>query len=333
MFTLPSSWTWDFWLADDGEQFHLFYLKASRALHDPDRRHWRASIGHAVSTDLRSWHEVADAVVAADSPAFDDMAVWTGSVVRHDDGRWRMFYTGVSRAEGGSVQRIGSVVSADLYTWHREAGAVPLEAVVDWYEKRADQAWPDEAWRDPWVLRDPADPDWHMLVTARGRTGTTQGRGVVGHATSHDLLTWTVQPPLTQTGHGFGQLEVLEVACVEDSWVLLFSCLGSELDPSRRADDGSGGVWVAPAKGPLGPFEVADAYRLTDEQFYAGRLVQDRMGAWWLLAFHHTAADGSWGGHLSDPMAVSWLDGRLRARLVDETDVVTAPVESAGRRA
>ena len=30
--------------------YHLFFLKASRALHDPDRRHWRATIGHATAT-------------------------------------------------------------------------------------------------------------------------------------------------------------------------------------------------------------------------------------------------------------------------------------------
>ena len=51
-FDLPGSWVWDFWFADDGEQYHLFFLYASRALHDPDARHYRASIGHAVSTDL-----------------------------------------------------------------------------------------------------------------------------------------------------------------------------------------------------------------------------------------------------------------------------------------
>ena len=50
MFKTSASWVWDFWFADDGERFHLFFLKASRALHDPDRRHWHATIGHAVSS-------------------------------------------------------------------------------------------------------------------------------------------------------------------------------------------------------------------------------------------------------------------------------------------
>jgi beta-fructofuranosidase len=79
VFDLPDSWVWDFWFADDGDRYHLFFLYASRALHDPERRHLRASIGHAVSDDLVSWTRVADALVRSDAPAFDDVATWTGS--------------------------------------------------------------------------------------------------------------------------------------------------------------------------------------------------------------------------------------------------------------
>jgi len=43
----------DFWFADDGERYRLFFLRAPRALGDPELRHRRASLGHAVSTDLR----------------------------------------------------------------------------------------------------------------------------------------------------------------------------------------------------------------------------------------------------------------------------------------
>ena len=52
MFDLPEAWVWDFWLVDDQERYHLFFLYASRALKDPDARHYRASVGHAVSDDL-----------------------------------------------------------------------------------------------------------------------------------------------------------------------------------------------------------------------------------------------------------------------------------------
>ena len=100
MLSLPDSWVWDFWFADDGERYHLFFLRASRALRDPDLRHRRASLGHAVSTDLRRWTLRADALVAADAPAPDDRAIWTGCVVRPSGGPWHLFYTGATGGKG-----------------------------------------------------------------------------------------------------------------------------------------------------------------------------------------------------------------------------------------
>jgi beta-fructofuranosidase len=50
---LPNRWIWDFWLARDGKDYHAFYLQAPRSLGDPALRHFNASIGHAVSQDLR----------------------------------------------------------------------------------------------------------------------------------------------------------------------------------------------------------------------------------------------------------------------------------------
>ena len=70
---LSDAWTWDMWFADDGERYHAFYLKASRALGDPDRRHFYVTVGHAVSDDLRTWVEVRDALVASDTLLDDDL--------------------------------------------------------------------------------------------------------------------------------------------------------------------------------------------------------------------------------------------------------------------
>jgi beta-fructofuranosidase len=312
-FRLADAWTWDMWFADDGEQYHVFYLKASRALLDERRRHLRAGVGHAVSDDLRTWTELPDALVASDGPAFDDQATWTGSVVRGDDGVWRMFYTGCSRAEQGVVQRIGVAISDDLVAWHRTSPEPVCEADPRWYEKLADGTWGDEAWRDPWVFRDPDGHGWHMLITARAAAGAPDERGVIGHATSTDLAHWTVGPPLSRPGAGFGQLEVPQVAVVDGRGVLLVNCLHGELSAARRAAGERGGVWAVPADSLTGPFDVARAARLTDESVYSGRLVQDRAGTWWLLAFPNVLPDGTLPGGLTDPMPVHWGDGgRLR---------------------
>lgn len=311
MFDLPGSWVWDFWFADDGDRYHLFFLYASRALRDPDARHYRASIGHAVSTDLVNWTQVEDALVRSDAPAFDDLATWTGSVVRHPDGTWFLFYTGATAApDGKNIQRIGYATSPDLTVWTKAAGPV-LEAEGPWYEKLSSGAWHDEAFRDPWVFPDPDGDGWHMLITARAPEGPVDGRGVIGHAWSADLRTWELREPLSApTPEGFGQLEVVQAEVVDGRPVLIFSCLGDQATASRRGS--GGGTWAVPAESLLGPFDIDGAYPLTDDSLYVGRLLRRRSdGQWLLFAFHHVGEDGLFVGGVTDPMPVRWEGERL----------------------
>lgn len=60
MLSVPGSWVWDFWLADDGRQHHIFFLNAPKTLGDEQRRHRAARIGHAVSEDLVTWSLIED---------------------------------------------------------------------------------------------------------------------------------------------------------------------------------------------------------------------------------------------------------------------------------
>ena len=163
---LADHWLWDHWICDVGDRYHLFFLRASRALHDPERRHFRASMGHAVSDDARTWQLLPDALVHSDGPAFDDKAIWTGSTIVKPDGTMRVFYTGISRAEDGLVQRIGWADSTDGVTFERTCDA-PLEADARWYEKREAGVSGAEHWRDPFVFMH--DGCWHMLITARAK--------------------------------------------------------------------------------------------------------------------------------------------------------------------
>jgi sucrose-6-phosphate hydrolase SacC (GH32 family) len=306
-FQLPEAWVWDFWLVDDGQDYHLFFLYASRALKDPEARHYRASIGHAVSPDLDNWQRVTDALVRSDAPAFDDMATWTGSVVQHPDGRWFMFYTGATLAPPHSnIQTIGYATSRDLLTWDKAPGPV-VAADPSWYEKHSDGAWHDEAFRDPWLLPDPDGDGWHMLITARANHGAPDDRGVVGHAWSPDLENWEVREPLSSPGQGFGQLEVFQTAVVDGRQVLLFNCLANEASTSRRATGTTGGVWVAQASSPLGPFDIAGARLITDDRYYVGKFIDDReTGETKFLAFRNKDEEGQFVGAIDSPRLASW---------------------------
>ena len=67
---LADKWVWDSWPFTDGQgSHHLFYLQADRSLPHPDQRHWNPSIGHAVSTDYRTWTVLPDVIAPSETPA------------------------------------------------------------------------------------------------------------------------------------------------------------------------------------------------------------------------------------------------------------------------
>ena len=124
-----------------------------------------------------------------------------------------MFYTGTTQTpDGPLIQQVGLATSTDLLHWVKDERNPLVRADPRWYETLGGQApWADEHWRDPFVFADPDGDGWHLLITARANTGPLDDRGVIGHARSSDLLNWEVQPPLSDPGAGFGQLEVFQV--------------------------------------------------------------------------------------------------------------------------
>jgi beta-fructofuranosidase len=290
---LDDRWVWDFWLARDGDDHHLFFLQADRALVDENRRHVAASIGHAVSSDLTTWEILPDALHPGAPGAWDDLATWTGSVVRHD-GSWHLFYSAVGTADSSRVQRVGAAISDDLITWRRH-GANPLIAADGrWYDRSV--AADDEPWRDPWVFRPPGSADHLALITARA----SDGRGTIALARSADLAHWTVCPPL-YTADAFGELEVPQIVSVDGRWFLVFSV------PAHAHGGGGSAVFHVAGDGPTGPFagrpEPFPAV-VSGAELYAGRLVEHAEGSWWYLATRVRDGDGRFLGELSDPMPV-----------------------------
>ena len=303
MLKLVDKWIWDSWFVFDGEKYHAFYLSASRALGDPNRRHRHPIVGHATSTDLTDWTILPDALIVSESPAFDSWTTWTGSVVRGDDGRWWMFYTGTSREDGGDIQTIGAAVSNDLITWEKLSNRPLVEADPTWYETLDKSIWHDQAWRDPWVFK--RGDTWHMLVTARANHGDPKTRGVVGHATSLDLSNWKVQPPLSEPGADFGQQEVFQFEIVDGVPILLFCCGWRELSSSRQTAMGEqDATYSLVVDEDLTSIDFSKAKPFLANPVYAGRLVQDRTGGWNLIGFENIV-DGEFIGVLSDPIPVT----------------------------
>jgi beta-fructofuranosidase len=322
---LADKWIWDSWYVFDGEQHHAFYLHASRALGDPVRRHRNPIIGHAVSKDLHNWTVVRDAIAISDeTEAFDSWTTWTGSVVRDDSGLWWLFYTGTSRADGGDRQTVGAATSKDLMVWEKVSSQPLAVADPQWYEKLHDTEWPDEAWRDPWVFRFPegvttgaaavgvepgGDPSktWHMLVTARANAGgPVRTRGVLGHATSQNLTDWTIQPPLSQPDQGFGQLEVFQFEIVDGVPVLFFCCGWRELGPERQAAFGErDATYSVVVNNDLSNVDFNNSKAFEHRLVYAGRLIQNAAGEWFVMGFDNIDENGEFMGRLCDAIPVT----------------------------
>lgn len=300
-FSLPGHWVWDFWLADDGAHYHLFYLHAPHALGNPDLRHRNARIGHATSTDLVNWQNHGQILETGPAGSFDGTATWTGSVVRGPDGQWRLYYTGsrfLSPSSNANVETVGMAVSNDLFSWQKLAGPIAVADPAN-YETLGTSAWPEEAFRDPWVFQG-KDGLWHMLITARANHGAVEERGVVGHATSADMQTWQVQPALSEINGGFAHIEVPQIVEVDGTPHLIFCCDSPKL--SGRLAGQKGGIWSVAVPSELGPYPIDRATLLAPEELYAGRIATDRNGRAVLLAFNNVQSSGVFAGSISDPL-------------------------------
>jgi beta-fructofuranosidase len=310
---LADKWVWDFWLAYDGPDIHIFYLQADRTLPDPELRHWNVSIGHAVSQDMRQWTVLPDALAPSRSPAWDDYSTWTGSVIKNQ-GQWYLFYTGTSRAEDGKIQRVGLATSADLITWQKHPANPIIEADPRWYELLDSGTWHDLAWRDPWVFRHPESGQFHAFITARTHSGPPDARGVIGHARSTDLIQWEVQPPLSAPGD-FGQLEVPQLTHVNGRYYLLFCTISTTHAANWQQRTGLvplTGIHYLVGDNPLGPFTLTTPHFLVADEIgshFAGKLVQDPTGGLALLTWRMNDPDGNFIGELADPLPVT-LDER-----------------------
>ena len=312
---LNDKYIWDFWHFEEAGEQHLFFLQADRAIGNPDLRHWNVSVGHALSTDLRNWTPLGTVFAPSASPAWDDFTTWTGSVIKAE-GCYHLFYTGTCRAENGMRQRIGHATADSIRgPWTRVGDGLALDLDERFYEEHSAGQWHDRALRDPWVLADKIDGQYHMFYTARRNDGPLYERGVIGHAVSPDLVSWTATAPVYQGGH-YGQLEVPQVFERNGRWYCVFCNIAAHWSPEMRAqhDGGVSGTHYLVADNPLGPWQVAPGF-LDGElpcRRYAGKILRDPVtGGDSLMAFQDTGADGQFVGQIGDPIALCMEKGQF----------------------
>ena len=312
---IDDKWVWDFWFAQDGPDYHIFYLQAPRNLAEEKLRHWHVSIGHAVSQDLIKWQILPDVLHPSQNEAdWDSASTWTGSVFHHA-GTWYLFYTGAKHQEKGLIQRIGAATSTNLIDWQKHPQNPLIVADPQWYEMLEPDKWHDHAWRDPWIFE--FNGRFHAFITARSNQGHKSERGVIAHATSDNLIDWEAGPPVAAPRE-FGHMEVPQLVQMNGRYYLLF-CVGHrQYAESRRQRPNIklvSGTHYMVGEHPLGPFEfLTDDFLLADGvgSRYAGKVIRDPNGNWVLMTSRSWTGDGGFIGEIADPMPLLVApDGRL----------------------
>jgi beta-fructofuranosidase len=220
--------------------YHLFHLVLPN--HD--------FIAHAVSNDCFHWRRVENALFIGNPGAWDDSMLWTMHVSKHPfaDGKWRMFYTGLSRRDQGRKQRIGMAVSDDLYIWKKtpvswidrrsdlpyelpgrpkqpayeydSKSCFPLSPDPLYYEASADEGRHWVSWRDPFYYRE-NDRGW-LLCSGRVNDGPFVRRGCVAVMEETRENGFSARPPLHHPGL-YDDIEVPNLLKIGDDYYLIGS--------------------------------------------------------------------------------------------------------------
>lgn len=292
---LADKWVWDFWFAQDGADYHLFYLQASRDLLDPEQRHWNVSIGHSVSQDLFYWKQLPDALKPGIVGKREEITTWTGSIIRHEE-LWYLFYTCSYKHEEGKIQRISLATSTDLINWQKHPQNPLISANHKYYEKFEQNTWHDEAWRDPWVFKDSKTGEFHAYITGRLKEGNPLSRGVIAHAISKNLIDWDVVEPVS-CPNMFGTMECSQLAEVQGRYYLLFS-----VQPGEYVGHKLAGIFYMVSDNPYGPFSEPKQLCVDPiGQLYSGKLLLGPDNNWYLTTWRKLTLDHEFMGDICEP--------------------------------
>ena len=146
----------------------------------------------------------------ASESGWDNTAIWSGDLIRYQNG-FAFYYTSRdSRVDQGLTQNIGLAISQNLTDWHR-IKTFRLQPDRRWYEPSVPQgSQVVHAWRDPFLFRHAHA--LYMIVAAQSHAQVSAYKGAVGLLVSptQSLLQWEALPPLFDPGV-FAECEVPQV--------------------------------------------------------------------------------------------------------------------------
>jgi beta-fructofuranosidase len=160
---------------------HVFYLGRYQK---PDGKLGGLQWSHLASRNLVTWKQLPAAIMPDEIESF----IATGSIIEKDG----LFYAFYCTAMGKEKDRVICVAtSRDLVAWTKS----PRNPLIRLYSDVPKDVYDTTlVWRDPHVFWNPEANEWWMAVAAKEQTDGDYGpAGAVAHATSSDLMNWTVQ--------------------------------------------------------------------------------------------------------------------------------------------
>jgi beta-fructofuranosidase len=273
--------------------------------YNPERRHDRSSVGHAVLTEY-GWQEVSPdqpALEARRARCWDDLSIWTGSIIQ-ENGKYYMFYTARMREdciittphERLRPQHIGVATSddsttGDLTTWDRlsKNNSKPEEIGLVIPNPGNSSGFDGANWRDPYVIKD--HKRFYAFICARRQKAPPDAGGTIA-------IAWTENPDLAQAkweiekedlykSEEFYQIEVPQVFWRKfgDYWRLYLLFSPQEKDASSQRRDPRTGTYYLCSQEIKDrkkiqytniPWEHRKPAQLLADGLYGGKIVSDR---------------------------------------------------------
>lgn len=194
MYHHPGEYVTDFCLVKRDDLYHLFHIRGERWTWPVGYR--ELDLGHATSTDLRTWTPHAPVLPAGPAGAWDESGNWAPDIIEVD-GVYYCYYTG---SDKNNNQAIGLATSTDLFHWVKHP-ANPVVVPGSWSDLAVGR---DVAGRDAMVFADTAHNRYLLYYTAT----MADGRACLALAQSHDLVQWEdLGPTYIEEDRTYNRLE------------------------------------------------------------------------------------------------------------------------------
>jgi Glycosyl hydrolases family 32 N-terminal domain len=277
----PDRHVWDFWYYFEPETkiFHLFYLNADLALVADEQHHFSAQVGYATTKDFLSieWH--VDRVLAADTDRWDNTAIWSGDIIKVENG-FLMFYTSRNKAiDNGMTQNIGAVFTPHLHSFDRwfRMPNIRIQPQAPYEIRHIHDDTTTHAWRDPFLFC--CDRQIYMLLSAKDRNQPLGRKGAVAllKAKNNSFEDWEYLDPICQPGY-YSEMEVPQLyRSTDDNYALVYSCWAkNDFAPST---DRSGGLHGLFSPSPFSFFGQHPQVLLPEtDRLYACRIIPELDG-------------------------------------------------------